>query len=111
MYTIYILAAFVLGLFCGWLINFILSGKYVEKAIAEYYSEEARQELKKSVNAQNRRFKISTLIWIVIVLAVFLLLAFYASGTTDVTAQKLDKANNAEVFDGIVNGMKQFLRH
>mgnify|MGYP003603285359 CR=1 FL=1 len=48
MCEIYILIAFALGLFSGWLANFLLSGKYIDKALDSYYSEEQKQEMKEN---------------------------------------------------------------
>jgi hypothetical protein len=115
MCEIYILSAFALGLFSGWLANFLLSGKYVEKALDSYYSEEQKQEIKESVHAEHRKFKLSTALWIIGLFAFFMSLIYFLSNVRTAPnkaaiegAQAIEKADNNAVFNTLINSMKGF---
>ncbi len=111
MCELYILLAFGLGLFSGWLINFLLAGQYIEKAVDSYYSQDKKDEIKAAVSKEHKRFKISTLFWLVFLFASFIFL-IYIMKTTPVprnqAAEALDKADNKEVFKTLVDTMKNF---
>lgn len=113
MCELYILLAFGLGLFSGWLINFLLTGKYIEKVVDSYYSKDKKEELKAVVHKEHRNFRLSTLFWVVFLFASFMFLVYILS-TTPTTknqaANALEKADNQEVFKTLVDAMKYFSR-
>lgn len=114
MCEIYILAAFAIGLFSGWLANFLLSGKYIEKALDSYYSEEQKQQIKQSVHAEHKKFKFSTALWIIGLFAFFMALIYFLSQTRPENvasiegAQAIQKADNNAVFNTLINSMRNF---
>lgn len=113
MCELYILLAFGLGLFSGWMINFLLAGKYVEKAVNSYYSKEQKEEIKEAVQKENRNFKISTLFWVVFLFAVFVFLIYLSKNSVPQRHEAsgaLEKADNEQVFGTIVDTMKDFSR-
>ncbi|MDD3467779.1 MAG: hypothetical protein PHE67_11585 [Campylobacterales bacterium] len=117
MCEIYILIAFALGLFSGWLANFLLSGKYIDKALDSYYSEEQKQEMKASVHAEHRRFKLSTALWIMGLFAFFMAIIYFLSNVRAPVnkaaiegAQAIEKADNNAVFNTLIDSMRNFSR-
>jgi len=116
MCELYILLAFGLGLFSGWFANFLLSGKYIEKALDEHYSKEKKEEIKNSVHEEHRKFKISTAIWVIAIFAIFMFLAYMLSQPTSPGAasiegaKAIENADNNRVFNTLVDSMKKFSR-
>lgn len=117
MCEIYILIAFALGLFSGWLANFLLSGKYIDKALDSYYSEEQKREIKESVHAEHRKFKLSTALWVMGIFALFMTTIYFLSNVRTAPskaaiegAQAIDKADNNAVFNTLIDSMKNFSR-
>jgi ABC-type Fe3+-siderophore transport system permease subunit len=112
MCELYILLAFGLGLFSGWFANFLLSGKYIEKALDEHYSKEKKEEIRQSVRTEHRKFKLSTAIWVIALFAVFMALVYkmMQNPPRNEAAEAIEKADNAQVFDSLVGSMRDFLR-
>ncbi len=116
MCKLYILLAFGLGLFSGWFANFLLAGRYIEKAIDEYYSKEKKEEIRQSVEKEHKNFKISTALWVIAIFAVFMLLVYMATNPTAPSqvsqegAKAIENADNSKIFDNLVDAMKGFLR-
>jgi Mn2+/Fe2+ NRAMP family transporter len=112
MCELYILLAFGLGLFSGWFANFLLSGKYIEKALDEHYSKEKKEEIRQSVHAEHRKFKLSTAIWVILLFAAFMALVYkmMQNPPRNEAAKAIEKADNTQVFDSLVGSMRDFLR-
>jgi hypothetical protein len=113
MCELYVLLAFGLGLFSGWFANFLLAGKYIEKAIDEHYSKEKKEEIRGALSSENKKFKLSTAVWVLVLFAAFVFLAYMVSTTPpqkNQATEAIDKANNAAVFDSLVDSMKNFSR-
>lgn len=116
MCELYILLAFGLGLFSGWFANFLLSGKYIDKALEEHYSKEKTEEIINSVHAEHKKFKISTALWVIAIFAVFMLLAYMLSKPPSPSAVSLEgakaieNADNNRVFNSLLDSMKKFSR-
>jgi|GEM_PF-3245764 uncharacterized membrane protein YvbJ len=116
MCELYILLAFGLGLFSGWFANFLLSGKYIEKALDQHYSQEKKEEIRQSVEKEHKRFKLSTALWVLAIFAVFMFLAYMAtrpstpSQASQEGARAIENADNNRVFNNLIDSMKKFSR-
>ncbi len=116
MCEVYILLAFALGLFSGWLANFLLSGKYIEKALDSYYSEDEKKQIKETVHAEHRKFKISTALWITVLFLVFIVIIYMLSVSgapgqiSSDGAKAIENADNSRVFNTLIDSMKGFSR-
>lgn len=113
MCELYIMLAFGLGLFSGWFANFLLTGKYIEKAIDEYYSKEKKEEIRGALHSENKKFRLSTAIWVSLLFVVFIFLVYMLNSTAlqkNSATQAIDKADNAAIFDSLIESMKQFSR-
>lgn len=112
MCELYVLLAFGLGLLSGWFANFILLGGYKGKATDEERKEEAPTETDK----ERKKFNFSTLLWMlgIIVVVVFLIYMTTRPSAPSQASQEgtraIENADNAKVFDNLVDSMKKFSR-
>lgn len=128
MCELYILLAFGLGLLSGWLVSFLMSGRYIQRLSEERqesetaHSGEHHGEHHGEHAAPAKTFKLSSTFWIVFLLSAVLVLIFMiwsmprsnhneikSESKREVT-KSIDKADNKEIFEGLVDGMKEFSR-
>lgn len=124
MCELYILLAFGLGLLSGWLVSFLMSGRYIQRLSEERQESETVHsgELHGEHPAPAKTFKLSSAFWIVFLLSAVLALIFMiwsmprsyhneikSESKREVT-KSIDKADNKEIFEGLVDGMKEFSR-
>lgn len=123
MCKLYILLTFGLGLLSGWLVTFLLSEGYKQKPPKS--GEESG--LATAVESYHKHphlvktFRFSVKFWILFfMLATFSLFIIWSAAKSDHNEIKnelkgemtksIDKADNKEIFEGLVEGMKEFLR-
>jgi len=116
MCELYVLLAFGLGLFSGWFANFLLAGKYIETAIAKHAPEEKKEEIRQSIAQEHKIFKLSTVLWVIGIFAIFVFLIYLTTlpsspgQASQDGARAIENADNAKVFNNLVDSMKKFSR-
>lgn len=124
MCELYILLAFGLGLLSGWLVSFLMSGRYIQRLSEERQEPEAMHsdEVHGEHAAPAKTFRFSSAFWIVFLLLAVLALIFmiwsmprsYQSEIKNEpkreVTKSIDKADNKEIFEGLVDGMREFSR-